>query len=407
MKKNNSINIKSSNSKSSGRRTQRKSNSKKIYIPKWKILLMCFCVILVCLLLLLITTITNKTENIENQTQNEMVVEIFTNGDRDNQQIIEKSTKPEKPIIEKTQENTKKIIEEKKSESQTNKINNNTETVVAKNVKQEKNETVTNKAEPVKNVTITTPIVPSTTKDDVQKIPQINSFDFPKAVNGAQLVFLFDDGGQSLSQLEKFLNLPFPITVAVLPKLQYSKEAAEKIRKSGNELMLHQPMQALNLSVNPGPGAITPEMTSEEITKILTENINEIGPIAGINNHEGSAITADANKMESIMKITNKYGIFFLDSRTNKDTTVPFVCKELGYTYFERNGNFLDNTKTRENALSMLRKNLDIANKNGVVIMIGHIWSADYLPKLLQDVYPELKAKGYTITTVSKSKGRK
>ena len=39
--------------------------------------------------------------------------------------------------------------------------------------------------------------------------------------------------------------------------------------------------------------------------------------------------------------------------------------------------------------------------------MIGHVWSADWLSQVLKDVYPELKAKGYVITTVSNCKGKK
>lgn len=244
-------------------------------------------------------------------------------------------------------------------------------------------------------------------KQQQQQQQQTASFNFPKAVNNAQLVFLLDDGGQNLTHLDKFLKLPFPLTIAVLPRLAHSREAAQKIRASGKELMLHQPMQAVNASVNPGPGAIKPEMTREQIISTLFQNIDEVGPVAGMNNHEGSAITADAEKMEVILKYAAENGIFFLDSRTNKDTQVPYVSHALGYSYYERNGNFLDNVKTRENALAELRKNIDKANKDGVVIMIGHVWSADFLPQLLQDVYPELKAKGYVITTVSKCKGRK
>ena len=63
--------------------------------------------------------------------------------------------------------------------------------------------------------------------------------------------------------------------------------------------------------------------------------------------------------------------------------------------------------KTDEYALEELKKGLAIANKNGSVIMIGHVWSADFLPSLLKDVYPKLKEKGYTFSVVSKSKARK
>ncbi len=231
--------------------------------------------------------------------------------------------------------------------------------------------------------------------------------DIPPAVNKAQLVFVLDDGGQNLNHLEKFLKLPMPLTIAVLPGLQHSAQAAAKIRAAGKEVILHQPMQALNAAVNPGPGAIKPEMTDEQVLSTLFKNIDEIGPIAGMNNHEGSAITADEHKMEVILKFASENGIYFLDSRTNKDTKVPYVSKALGYSYYERNGLFLDNVKTRENALTEMKKNIAKANKDGVVIMIGHVWSADFLPELLSDIYPVLKQKGYVITTVSNCKGKK
>ena len=161
-------------------------------------------------------------------------------------------------------------------------------------------------------------------------------------------------------------------------------------------------MQAINRSVNPGPGAITPEMTEEEVRKMLLSNINEIGPIAGMNNHEGSAITADIAKMEVILKTASDCGIFFLDSRTNVKTVVPLVAKEMGYNYYERNI-FLDNEKTRENALMELKKGLDIANKKGSAVMIGHVWSADFLPAFLKELYPELVKNGYKFSVVSES----
>jgi polysaccharide deacetylase 2 family uncharacterized protein YibQ len=147
-------------------------------------------------------------------------------------------------------------------------------------------------------------------------------------------------------------------------------------------------------------------MSENEIKSILFNNINEIGPITGMNNHEGSAITADAEKMAAVMQFCSQEGIYFLDSRTNVETKVPYVARELGYSYYERNI-FLDNEKTVDNALKELKKGLDLANKNGSVIMIGHIWSADFLPAFLQDAYPELKAQGYTFSTVSKSKAKK
>ncbi|MCK9170409.1 MAG: divergent polysaccharide deacetylase family protein [Treponema sp.] len=224
----------------------------------------------------------------------------------------------------------------------------------------------------------------------------------PPAVHNARLVFVFDDAGQNVSQLEKYLTLPFPVTVAVLPKLTYSKACADRIRKSGNEVMLHQPMQAVNRNVNPGPGAITPDMQTAQIAALIRQNISEIGPVAGINNHEGSLISEDEVKIGTVMQTAKNCGIFFLDSRTTSQTRVPQASMELDIPYYERNV-FLDNSKDRKDIVGEIMRGLDIANTKGAVIMIGHVWSADILPGILIEMYPVLRNKGYVFTTVSRS----
>lgn len=224
----------------------------------------------------------------------------------------------------------------------------------------------------------------------------------PPAVNNAKLVFVFDDAGQNMSQLEKYVTLPFPVTVAVLPKLTYSRPCADRVRKSGNEVMLHQPMQAVNRNVNPGPGAITPDMQSAQIAALVRQNIEELGPVAGVNNHEGSLISEDEVKIGTVMRTAEECGAFFLDSRTTNQTRVPQASMELGIPYYERNV-FLDNSKDRTEIIREIIRGLDIANTKGAVIMIGHVWSADVLPAVLIEMYPVLRNKGYVFTTVSKS----
>lgn len=234
--------------------------------------------------------------------------------------------------------------------------------------------------------------------------PQADGFGFVPAKNGAVLCVVFDDGGQNISQLKKCVALPFPVTVAVLPRLAHSAESARIVRQSKNEVILHQPMQAMNLNVNPGAGAIKPEMTENEVFATLSQNIAEISPIAGMNNHEGSLITENEVLVSFILQAASEKGIYFLDSRTSSATKVPSVAMEMGMGWYQRDI-FLDNQKTRENYLAELKKGLDIANKKGHVIMIGHVWSAESLPAFLEEAYPELALKGYRFSTVSKSGG--
>ncbi len=392
---------KSVNNSRKSKTSRRISKKSKVYIPAYKAIILCCVIITICMGLLLVTTL--KTPN---QRLTDSVVERYQ------EEKTEKKTESTTPSKETKKTETVKTepkkTETKKVEPQKTETHKTTQKKVETPQVKEEQKKAPDKTAETKTAPKTDQKKSETTKP-VPTSPQPekkSQYNFPAAKNGAQLIFVFDDGGQNLAHLKPFLQLPFSITVAVLPQIAHSVESAAQVRASGNEVILHQPMQSVNASVNPGPGAIKPEMSDEQIKTILFNNINEIAPIAGMNNHEGSGITADAEKMAVILQMASEEGIYFLDSRTNVETKVPYVAREMGYSYYERNI-FLDNEKTEANALKELKKGLDLANKNGSVIMIGHIWSADFLPAFLQKAYPELKAQGYTFSTVSKSKAKK
>ncbi len=400
--------------KRSSRSTRRTTKKPKVYIPAYKAIILCCVIITICMSLLLVTTLKEPDRKLSDAAIQRYKEEIV-DSKKETEEVKEKEASKKADSSKKTEaakksEATKKTETSKKAEApktdnkktETSKKEASKEEAPKKTEAPKKIETPQVKEEK-KSAETKEAATATTTKPQPEKKSKYN---FPATRNGAQLIFVFDDGGQNLSHLAPFLKLPFPVTVAVLPQIAHSKESAAQVRASGNELILHQPMQSVNASVNPGPGAIKPDMTEEQIKSLLFQNITEIGPIAGLNNHEGSAITADAEKMATVLQFASQEGIYFLDSRTNVETKVPYVARELGYSYYERNI-FLDNEKTKENALKELKKGLDLANKNGSVIMIGHIWSADFLPAFLQEAYPELKAQGYTFSTVSKSKARK
>ncbi len=240
----------------------------------------------------------------------------------------------------------------------------------------------------------------------VDSLPEIG-VNIPPAVNRARICFVIDDGGMNLENVRKYTSLPFPLTVAVLPRLSHSKECASLVSSSGKELILHQPMQAHDFSSgttpDPGPGAVLPDMDSHQVVSTVNENLAEVGAgVRGINNHEGSLITEDREKMDSILSVAKSKGIYFLDSRTTSTSTVPQVAKEKGMTYIARYAPFLDNVVERDQMLGQLLKGLETANKNGYAVIIGHVdKSAEILPKLLADIYPHLVRKGYELTTPS------
>ena len=277
-----------------------------------------------------------------------------------------------------------------------------TETQTAKNqTKENEKPSKENKAKKPENPIITDKPKPQEQEPDSSAYP---IQDLPELPSKGKLIFVFDDAGHNLEQLQYFLDLPFPCTIAVLPKLPNSRETARRIRAAGKELILHQPMQALDPNIDPGKGAVKPGMSREEIKKIVASNVEEIGPIAGMNNHEGSLITSDEEAMEAVLELCREKNIYFLDSRTSSKSVVPQVAKKLNMSIWER-AVFLDNKRDKAYMKKQIIDGLEIASQRGEAIMIGHVFTVD-LAILLKEMYSDLTQEGYTFSTISKSKGK-
>ena len=350
------------------------------------------CIIMLAVFLFIIPSVKNKDET-TNKTQ-----------------IAKEQEKIEE---EKPKTTEKPPIESKAKDKRTDKLKE-VETQAAKNLPKEAAKKTLhdkpkeiekpnreNKAKKSENPIITDKPKPQEQEPDVSAYP---IQDLPELPSKGKLIFVFDDAGHNLEQLQYFLDLPFPCTIAVLPKLPNSRETARRIRAAGKELILHQPMQALNPNINPGDGAVKPGMNREEIKKIVASNVEEIGPIAGMNNHEGSLITSDEKAMEAVLELCKEKNIYFLDSRTSSKSVVPQVAKKLNMNIWER-AVFLDNKKDKAYMKKQIIEGLEIASQRGEAIMIGHVFTVD-LAILLKEMYSDLTQEGYTFSTISKSKGK-
>ncbi|MGI0511723.1 divergent polysaccharide deacetylase family protein [Treponema denticola] len=350
------------------------------------------CVIMLAVFLFIIPSVKNKDET-TNKTQIA----------KEQEKIEEEKPKTtEKPPIE-SKAKDKHTEKTKETETQTAK---NLPKEAAKKTLQDKPKEIEkpnkeNKAKKPENPIITDKPKPQEQEPDVSAYP---IQDLPELPSKGKLIFVFDDAGHNLEQLQYFLDLPFPCTIAVLPKLPNSRETARRIRAAGKELILHQPMQALNPNINPGDGAVKPGMDREEIKKIVASNVEEIGPIAGMNNHEGSLITSDEKAMEAVLELCREKNIYFLDSRTSSKSVVPQVAKKLNMNIWER-AVFLDNKKDKAYMKKQIIEGLEIASQRGEAIMIGHVFTVD-LAILLKEMYSDLTQEGYTFSTISKSKGK-
>ncbi len=213
-----------------------------------------------------------------------------------------------------------------------------------------------------------------------------------------RIYIILDDAGHNIKQLMPFLDFPGKLSIAVIPKLEYSQEAAELIYSHGKTVMLHQPMQPLG-KADPGSGAIYVNMSDSDIRRTLNENLDSIPHVAGFNNHMGSAGTSDRRVMDVVLKVAKERNLFFVDSFTHAGSVCSEVAKKNNMRIAKRNI-FLDNDKSKEKIMEAFNSGKAVADKNGYAVMIGHIWS-DELAQTMMELYPEFIEEGYCFESIS------
>lgn len=113
--------------------------------------------------------------------------------------------------------------------------------------------------------------------------------------------------------------MPSAISVAVLPDSPHAREMATKAHNSGHEVLIHLPMAPLSkqpLEKN----TLRPEMSSDEIERIIRSAVNNVPYAVGINNHMGSKMTSNLFGMQKVMQALERYNLYFLDSVTIGNT---------------------------------------------------------------------------------------
>ncbi len=221
----------------------------------------------------------------------------------------------------------------------------------------------------------------------------------PQKRGEGSLIIVIDDAGYNLSQLKAFLELPFPLTIAVLPSLPLSTQAAALVVAAGKELIMHQPMEATN-GQDPGPKALKLGMDAAEVERLVEENMATLPGIVGMNNHMGSAVTQDGGIMATVLELAKRKGIYYLDSLTTSGSTTREVARRINLRHWERDV-FLDNVQDRTSILRAMDEGKKIASANGAAVMIGHVWSAD-LAKTLMEIYPGLVDSGYSLSSIAR-----
>ncbi len=239
--------------------------------------------------------------------------------------------------------------------------------------------------EPVKS-----PAYQPSTADPVKTPEEHPAYD---SASEAKIAIIIDDVGNELGSLETLLAVPVPLTFSVLPHAARTAESLRMLERSGAEVMLHLPMQpASHPETYPGDGALLLSMDEGQIKTKVEEALAKVPGAMGVNNHMGSAFTADARCMRAVLGVLRERGLFFVDSRTTAQTKGHSMALRMGVPAAERSV-FLDNHQDTSSIMASLLALGRTAELEGEAIGIGHPYPETVA--VLQEKLPQMKAAGY------------
>lgn len=188
--------------------------------------------------------------------------------------------------------------------------------------------------------------------------------------NAGRLAIVIDDFGYRPHEEQQVLALPTAISIAVLPNAPYAREMATKAHQQGREVLIHLPMAPL--SKQPlERDTLRPDMSQEEIARIIRDAVQKVPFAVGLNNHMGSAMTSSPTGMHNVMQVLEHYPFYFLDSMTIGNSQSSQAASGTGVKVIKRNV-FLDNTSNEADIRQQFNRAVALARRNGSAIAIGH-----------------------------------
>lgn len=206
-----------------------------------------------------------------------------------------------------------------------------------------------------------------------------------------RIAIIIDDMGYDEKIARRFLSLDAPLCFSILPDSPFQQQIASRLHRENKEILVHLPMEPLEYPrVDPGPGALLSNMTPEALIRQVEHDLRIVPFAVGANNHMGSGLTQDGEKMRIILSVLKRKNLFFVDSRTSAKTRCPLVAKGLGLRFAQRQV-FLDNVQDAHAIRFQIKRLISIANKRGAAIGIGHPYALTW--RVLNEDLDKIKAQ--------------
>ena len=212
----------------------------------------------------------------------------------------------------------------------------------------------------------------------------------PAAFKAPMVAIIIDDMGYDNRLDRRFISLEAPLSFSFLPYAPYTRRLAALAGRLHRDVLIHIPMEPLNKRLDPGPGVITLDMDFDRRIETLRKDIDAVPCAVGANNHMGSKFTTDRKAMEIVLTYLKGRGLFFIDSRTTRDTVAFDVARHLGIPCGQR-AVFLDHSLLKQDIEHEIDRLLRLAKSRGRVIAIGHPNRVTY--QVLYDRLPVIRKR--------------
>ncbi len=217
------------------------------------------------------------------------------------------------------------------------------------------------------------------------------------------LAIIIDDFGYDGEGTEEILSIDIPLTAAIMPFSECTKEDIRKVADAEKEAIIHMPMESKTGQKSwVGTKGIFTDMNNDEVRQVVQEAFDAVDTAVGLNNHMGSAIMEDEEKLDIVMEEAAKRGMIFVDSLTTGDSKGKAEAEKFGVDYLERTV-FIDSPDNVEVAVNQLKKAAEKAGENGYAIAIGHVGPAGgkTTAEAIKRVAAEAESLGVQFVTVS------
>lgn len=214
----------------------------------------------------------------------------------------------------------------------------------------------------------------------------------------ARIAIVIDDWGYNLNNLRVLRAIKYPLTISILPNLNYTRQIAQDLHSRGFEIILHLPLEP-HEKYRLEKDTIMTSFDETAIESIVARDLDSVKYAKGVSNHMGSSATEDIKTMQSVFKELKKRNLYFLDSVVSAES----VCSDLALKFglgFAKRDIFLDNIEEAGYIRAQIHKLKARAKANGYAVGIGHDRSVTL--NVLKEEMPLLEKEGYKLVFVSK-----